>query len=111
MLKNALKYGMTKNEFWYGEDYRDYFLYEEAYYEKMHEQSHIQGRYFYTALSSIASSICGGETIEYPEVDLYKQYKDSINSNNILKKFNKPLNSMTKEERLEYRTEKLKTLY
>ena len=42
LLKNALKYGMKKEEFW-KDNIQDYFVYEEAYVEKIHEQSHIQG--------------------------------------------------------------------
>ena len=45
LFKNALKYGLSRKEFWYEILWQEYFLYEEAYYEKLHETTHMQGYY------------------------------------------------------------------
>lgn len=79
LYKNALKYGMSKNEFWYGEDYKEYFLYEEAYYERLHETSHIQGYYNYIALSTTMSNMFknkGDKGIEYPEMNILSSQRE-----------------------------------
>lgn len=80
LFKNALKYGMTKQQFWY-EDYNDYFIYEEAYQERLHEEKHIQGYYnciaFNTVLSNaFADKKKGDRPQSYPEFNLYVQYKE-----------------------------------
>lgn len=85
LFKNALKYGMTKNQFWY-EDYKDYFIYEEAYQERLHEQTHIQGYYnciaYNVVLANAFSSIkSNNKTLNYPEIDIYSQYKKKSNKN------------------------------
>ena len=81
LLKNALKYGMSRNDFWYGSNYKDYFLYEEAYYEKMHEQTHIQGYYNYIALNVVLSNMFmdknkGNKPLVYPEKNIYASAKE-----------------------------------
>ncbi len=81
LLKNALKYGMTRNDFWNGSNYKDYFLYEEAYYEKMHEQTHIQGYYNYIALNAVVSNMFmdknkGNKPLVYPEKNIYTSAKE-----------------------------------
>ena len=90
LLKNALKYGMTRDEF-YNNNLKEYYCYEEAYIEKIHEQSHIQGLYSYIALQTIASNLLskkGEKPLEYPKKDLYLQEKES-NINNKTKKITK----------------------
>ncbi len=81
LLKNALKYGMSRNDFWNGSNYKDYFLYEEAYYEKMHEQTHIQGYYNYIALNVVLSNMFmdknkGNKPLVYPEKNIYASAKE-----------------------------------
>ena len=53
LLKNAIKYGMSINEFWHSENYKIYFLYEEAYFEKLHEEKHTQGLYNFIAFNTV----------------------------------------------------------
>ena len=82
LFKNALKYGMSKNDFW-NEDFRIYFLYEEAYYEKMHEQSHTQGYYNYLAFNIVLSNAFldknkGNKPLVYPEKNIYTIAKEKI---------------------------------
>ena len=81
LLKNALKYGMSRNDFWYGDDYKDYFLYEEAYLEKLHEQTHIQGYYNYIAFNVVLSNAFmdkkkGDKPLEYPKTNIYTASKE-----------------------------------
>lgn len=83
LFKNALKYGMTKNQFWY-EDYADYYIYEEAYQERLHEQTHIQGYYNCIAFNIVLSNAFAdtkkdAKLINYPEIDIYSQYKQKLN--------------------------------
>lgn len=78
MLKNALKYGMTVNEFW-NSNWWNYVAYEEAYIERTHEQNHIQGLYNYIALNVIVSNIFkkkGEKAVEYPQTNFYIQDKE-----------------------------------
>lgn len=80
LLKNALKYGMSRSDFWYGEDYKDYFLYEEAYYERLHETSHIQGYYNYIALNTIVGNVLkkkSDKAIEYPRMNILSSAKEN----------------------------------
>lgn len=91
LYRNALKYGMTSKEFWYELDYKDYFIYEEAYYDKLHETAHIQGLYNYIALQIIAGNILakkGAKPLEYPSMSIYttEREKRLENSTNGLKK-------------------------
>lgn len=76
LLKNALKYGISRNDFWYGINYKEYFIYEEAYYEKLHYEAHIQGFYNYVALSTVLGNMFkkqGEKSIEYPTEDFYTE--------------------------------------
>ena len=57
IYKNAIKYGMTREDFWLNCEWKEYFAYEEAYYEKLHETSHIQGMYNYIALTTVVGNI------------------------------------------------------
>lgn len=110
LLKNALKYGMTRSEFWYGEDYRDYFLYQEAYYERLHETSHIQGYYNYIALSTIMGNMLakkGSQALEYPRANILSQEKEKALKNENTKR----LESMNKQELKEYYQNKLSQCY
>lgn len=78
LMKNALKYGMTKQEFWF-DDLREYYVYEEAYIEKLHETSHIQGLYSYIALQTVAGNVFqkkGEKPLEYPITNIYAQEKE-----------------------------------
>lgn len=108
LLKNALKYGMTRNEFWYVEDWKEYYLYEEAYYERLHESSHIQGQYFYTAMQSILSMVfCknDNERIEYPKQNAYVSYKEDIEKH-------KKIETLKDRKNLQaYRASKLKEYF
>ena len=74
LLKNALKYGMSRNDFWYGESWEDYFLYEEAYYEKLHEQTHIQGYYNFVAFNTVLHNAF----LDKKKVDKPQNYPKSI---------------------------------
>ncbi len=79
MFKNALKYGMSSNEFWYGTNYKDYFLYEEAYYERLHETSHIQGYYNYISLTTALGNAFrqkGSKALEYPSINILASQKE-----------------------------------
>lgn len=76
LLKNALKYGMSFNDFWYNTKCEDYYLYEKSYYERLDESSHIEGYYNYIALKSIVSSIFAKnkeDIMNYPTNNLLKQ--------------------------------------
>lgn len=81
LLKNALKYGMSRNDFWYGESWEDYFLYEEAYYEKLHEQTHIQGYYNFVAFNTVLHNAFldkkkGDKPQNYPTSSIYQESKE-----------------------------------
>lgn len=85
LLKNALKYGMKKEEFW-KDNIQDYFVYEEAYVEKIHEQSHIQGLYNYIAIETICANLFkkkGEKTSEYPKESLLLKNDKKQNVKNI----------------------------
>nr|DAR54940.1 MAG TPA: hypothetical protein [Caudoviricetes sp.] len=89
LLKNALKYGMTKKEFWES-SFQEYCAYEKQYVEKIHEQSHIQGLYNYIALSTILSNMFkekGQKADEYPIKNLLEdsKVKQKINIKEIVK--------------------------
>ena len=78
LLKNALKYGMTRNDFW-NNDIQEYFAYEEAYVEKAHEQSHIQGLYNYIALETVCANLFkkkGEKTSNYPGENLLEKNRN-----------------------------------
>lgn len=92
LLKNALKYGMTKEEFW-KDNIQDYFVYEEAYVERVHEQTHIQGLYNYIAIETICANLFkkkGDKASEYP--------KDNLLFKNDGKEKNKDIKPKTKED-------------
>ena len=83
LFKNALKYGMSRNDFWYGNDWKDYLIYEDAYYERLHEQTHIQGYYNYIAFNTILSNAFmdkkkGNKPLNYPEHNLYQENMKNI---------------------------------
>ena len=76
LLKNAIKYGMSIKDFWFSDDYKVYFLYEEAYFEKLHEEKHIQGLYNFIAFNTVLGNAFmdkkkGQKPIEYPKDNLY----------------------------------------
>lgn len=80
MFKNALKYGMKKEDFWYG-DNKEYYIYEDAYIERLHETSHIQGLYTYTALQVLVNNLFidtkkGEKEEHYPDNNFYIDYKE-----------------------------------
>lgn len=96
LLKNALKYGMSISDFW-NLDLRYYYIYEESYYDKIHEKAHIEGLYFYKALTSIVSAILPSKNknkpVLYPEVSIYREMVEKRDSGlrNSLKHDNIPL--------------------
>ena len=100
LFKNALKYGMSKNDFWYGDSWKDYFIYEEAYYERLHEQTHIQGYYNFIAFNTIVNNIFldkkkGNKPLNYPERNIYQESKE--NAHKGVKNTNKGNIPLTKE--------------
>ena len=100
LFKNALKYGMSKEDFWNGGDYKDYFIYEEAYLERLHEQTHIQGYYNFIAFNTCLQNAFidkkkGDKALEYPSNNLYQE---SIkNANKTLENTNKGKTKVTRE--------------
>ena len=88
LLKNALKYGMTKDEFWKS-DINTYYAYEKAYEETIHENAHIQGYYNFIALSTIFENLFankGDKPKQYPkENELAMMKKENVNTNKINK--------------------------
>lgn len=83
IFKNALKYGMSKEDFWNGADWKDYFIYEEAYLERLHEQTHIQGYYNFIAFSTVMSNAFmdknkGNKPLEYPVNNIYHESKEKL---------------------------------
>lgn len=93
MLKNAIKYGMTPKEFWHS-DINDYYAYEIAYVEKLHETTHLQGYYNYIALQTIFSNMFrkDGEKVEhYPKQNLYIEFENNNGNSNEIKQ-EKPKN-------------------
>lgn len=103
LFKNALKYGMTRDEF-YNNDLQEYYCYQEAYIEKIHEQSHIQGLYSYIAMQTIVTNVLakkGDKPSEYPKIDFYNEEKEKIKNNKTHKitkdnLHNKYMNSLLK---------------
>lgn len=88
LYKNAIKYGITKKEFWEELEWQDYFIYEEAYLEKLHEQTHLQGYYNYLAFSTIYANMFNKDKSKiesYPTSNLYLQFKDNKDKNNEIK--------------------------
>lgn len=80
LLKNAIKYGMKSNEFW-NNDIQEYYAYEEAYIERLHEQTHLQGLYNHIALECVVSEILSKpqDVIRYPKENEYQtRNKQSI---------------------------------
>lgn len=91
LYKNALKYGMSKYDFW-NENYEDYFIYEEAYYERLHETQHIGGLYNFRAIcSALGNKDSNDKPITYPVENYYQQQKQQIETKKINE--NKPLRS------------------
>ena len=83
LFKNALKYGMSKEDFWNGGDWKDYFIYEEAYLERLHEQNHIQGYYNFIAFSVVMSNAFMDKKKvhkpqEYPINNIYQESKEKL---------------------------------
>ena len=95
LLKNALKYGMSREQFWYGTNYKEYFIYEEAYFEKLHEQTHIQGYYNFIAFNCVLSNMfCdkkkGQKPMEYPQENMLHSIQDKTkNKTNVKKEITK----------------------
>ena len=100
LLKNAIKYGMSIKDFWCNDDYKVYFLYEEAYFEKLHEEKHIQGLYNFIAFNTVLGNAFmdkkkGNKPLDYPKENLYitslqkekdnKQITNKIRTNKITK--------------------------
>ena len=81
LFKNAIKYGMSRNEFWYICEWKEYFIYEEAYIEKIHEQSHIQGFYSFIALNTALGNAFKkkeDKALEYPSENMLSKQKQNI---------------------------------
>ena len=92
LFKNAIKYGMSRNEFWYICEWKEYFIYEEAYIEKMHEQAHIQGFYSFIALNTSLSNAFKkkeDKAVEYPSENMLTQQKKVIETKVIKEKITK----------------------
>ena len=100
IFKNALKYGMSRNDFWYGNDWKDYFIYEEAYFERLHEQTHIQGYYNYIAFNTVLNNAFmdkkkGNKPLNYPERSIYQEQQEKAEKG--LKNTNKGKTKITRE--------------
>ena len=100
LFKNALKYGMSRNDFWYGNDWKEYLIYEDAYYERLHEHTHIQGYYNYIAFNTILSNAFsdkkkGNKPLNYPEYNLYQENMKNIDK--VVKTTNTSNIKITKE--------------
>lgn len=107
LLKNALKYGMTKDEFWKS-DISTYYAYEKAYEEKIHENNHIQGYYNFIALSTIFENLFakkGDKPKQYPREN---ELAMSRNGNNNTKKSFKNMTTEDVEKLYLYRLSRCK---
>ena len=114
LFKNALKYGMSRNDFWNGYDYKEYFIYEEAYLERLHEQTHIQGYYNYIAFNTIISNAFmdrkkGNKPLEYPIDNIYQESKQKAVKG--LKNTNKSKTKITRENIQEVYMNRLANVY
>lgn len=87
----ALQYGMSTHEFWH-EDKKLFNAYRKAYYNRLSEQSWLNGLYVDLALNNLASNIFkkkGEKALEYPNnpIDILKQNEKKITPTNVEQNF------------------------
>lgn len=78
---------MTRKEFWEEIKWQDYFIYEDAYLERLHEETHLQGYYNYIAFSTIYSNMFNkdkSKSESYPTLNLYLQSKEKKQDNKVV---------------------------
>lgn len=79
-LPLAIEYGMSIDEFWNG-DIDLIFIYQKAYINRLHKQSHIQGLYTKLALELAMSNAFKRKEdkyINFPNQDIYNPFNNSI---------------------------------
>lgn len=77
LLSMAIEYGMTPNQFWY-DDIQLLYIYQKAYINRLHRQTHLQGLYNELAFSVVigkAFSKRENKKINYPKEDVYNPFK------------------------------------
>lgn len=77
MLTMAIEYGMTPNEFW-NDDIQLIYIYQKAYINRLHRETHLQGLYNELAFSVVigkAFSKKENNKITYPKEDVYNPFK------------------------------------
>ena len=87
----ALQYGMSTYEFWH-EDKKLFNTYRKAYYNRLSEQSWLNGLYVNMALNNLAGNIFKkkeSKPLEYPDspIDILKQDKKKTTPINIEENF------------------------
>lgn len=77
MLCIAIEYGMTPKQFW-EEDIQLLYVYQKAYVNRLHRETHLQGLYNELAFSVVigkAFSKKENKKINYPKEDVYNPFK------------------------------------
>lgn len=87
----ALQYGMSVHEFWH-EDKRLFNAYRKAYYNRLSEQSWLNGLYIDLALNNLAFNIFRKKEevpLEYPNnpIDILKQHEKKTTPTNVEENF------------------------
>lgn len=87
----ALQYGMSTYEFWH-EDKKLFLAYRKAYYNRLSEQSWLNGLYVNVALNNLAANISkkkGEKPLDYPNspIDILKQNEKKITPSNVEENF------------------------
>ena len=87
----ALQYGMSTYEFWH-EDKKLFNAYRKAYYNRLSENSWLNGLYVNLALTNLAGNIFkkkGDKALEYPDspIDILKQNSKKITQTNVEENF------------------------
>lgn len=77
MLTMAIEYGMTPNEFW-NDEIQLFYVYQKAYINRLHRETHLQGLYNELAFSVVISKAFSkkeNNKITYPKEDVYNPFK------------------------------------
>ena len=77
LLALAIEYGMTPKEFW-EDDIQLLYVYQKAYINRLHKQTHLQGLYNELAFGVVvgrAFSKKNSKKMQYPKEDVYNPFK------------------------------------
>lgn len=95
MLPLAIEYGMTEEQFWYGEQYL-FKAYEIAYQNRNHYNAWLKGKYINLAVKIAINNAFAtkkSEIIDYPNYEPLYKYEDCITKDNIDEKQSNGLKS------------------